>query len=292
VDFVKGDRGDETDFENAQFAAGPGAEVHNTYPLLYAAATSEALKKVWGNDYTMLFRAGYTGSPSTLHGFWGADANPSFEGLRLSVRRGANSWLSGHPVWGTDTGGYAAGTNPALPTSSLFVRWAQFSAVSPVFEVGGQGQNAHPWTYDDATVRRFHDAAELHQILLPYLYSLTRRATLTGEPIVRPLSFDFPGDEQTWSADQHLMIGSRLLAVPVTADRAEADGAAGQPTPVEVYLPAGLWLDVFSGAVLRGGQHLVRDTTLDEFPLYVRLDGSSAPLAGGSALDRLRAWAR
>jgi alpha-glucosidase (family GH31 glycosyl hydrolase) len=292
VDFVKGDRGDETDFENATFAAGPGSAVHNTYPVLYAAATTEALKKAWGTDYTMLFRAGYTGSPSTLHGFWGADAIPSFEGLRLSVRRGLNSWLTGHPVWGTDTGGYAAGSNPALPTPSLFVRWAQFSAVSPVFEVGGQGTNAHPWTYDDTTVRRFHDAATLHQTLLPYLYSLARRASLTGEPIVRPLSFDFPNDEQAWSADQHLMIGSHLLAVPVTADRAEADGAANQPTPVDVYLPAGRWLDVFSGAVIRGGQHLVRTTTLDEFPLYLRLDGSAAPFTGATMQDRLQTLPR
>lgn len=293
IDFVKGDRGDETDFENATFAAGAGKDLHNIYPVLYAASTTKALKKVWGNDYTMLFRAGYTGSPTVLHGFWAADANTSFEGLRLSVRRGLNSWLTGHPVWGTDTGGYANGGNPAAPSSSLFVRWAQFSAVSPVFEVGGQGKNAQPWTYDEDTVRRFHDAARLHQILLPYLYTLAAHAARTGEPITRPLGFDFPRDDQAWAADQHLMIGRHLLAVPVTADRAEADGAAGQPTPVDVYLPAGRWLDLFTGEVISGGQHLVRATTLDEFPLYLRLDGFGAQTLGGSTVfERLESVAR
>ncbi|HEV2781597.1 MAG TPA: TIM-barrel domain-containing protein [Actinophytocola sp.] len=290
VDFVKGDRGDETDFENARFAAGPGADFHNVYPVLYAESTANALRRVWGDEYTMLFRAGYTGSPSVLHGFWGADANDTFEGLRLSVRRGMNSWLSGHPVWGTDTGGYANGGNPEAPSPTLFTRWAQFSAVSPVFEVGGQGKNAQPWTYDEATVRRFRDAVRLHEAITPYLYALARHSARTGEPITRPLGFDFPADDRAWAADQHMMIGRHLLAVPVTADRAEADGAAGLPTPVDVYLPAGRWLDVFAGRIVQGGQQLVRAATLDEFPLYLRLDGLDAATAGTLTELRERTW--
>lgn len=289
VDFVKGDRGDETDFENATFAAGPGAEFHNIYPVLYASATSEALREVHGNDYTMVFRAGYTGAPSVLHGFWGADPNSTFDGLRLSVRRGLNSWLTGHPVWGTDTGGYSPAGNPLAPTPTLFTRWAQFSSVSPVFEVGGQGRNATPWLYDSATVARFSDSVALHNALVPYLYSLARRASRTGEPITRPLGFDYPRDESAWAADLQMMVGPSLLAVPVTADRAEADGAAGLPTPVDVYLPRGRWLDLYSGEILTGGRHLVRESTLDEFPLYLKLDSQKAP-HGENVVERVRDW--
>jgi alpha-D-xyloside xylohydrolase len=289
VDFVKGDRGDETDFENATFASGTGAEFHNIYPVLYEKATSRAMQSVWGNDYTMVFRAGYTGSPAVLHGFWGADANSNFEGLRLSVRRGMNSWLSGHPVWGTDTGGYTQAGDPAAPTPTLFVRWAQFSAVSPVFEVGGQGRNATPWLYDDATVARFADAVALHDALVPYLYALTRRASATGEPITRPVGYDYPHDADAWAADQEMMIGSSLLAAPVTADRAEADGTAGQPTPVDVYLPHGQWLDLYTGKIVTGGKHITRESTLDDFPLYLRLDSRKAP-KGDNAIERVRNW--
>lgn len=290
VDFVKGDRGDETDFENATFAAGPGAEIHNAYPVHYAEATSNALQKQWGNDYTMLFRAGYTGSPSVLHGFWGADPNSTFEGLRLSVRRGLNSWLTGHPAWGTDTGGYSQAGDPQAPSPTLFTRWAQFSAMSPVFEVGGQGRNATPWLYDDQTVDRFRDSVLLHDALAPYLYQLAQRSAKTGEPITRQLSFDFPRDDAAWAADQQMMVGPHLLAVPVTADRAEADGAAGRPTPVDVYLPAGRWLDLFSGTVVTGGRQLVRESTLDEFPLYLRLDKTRDIPTGRDVLERVQAW--
>jgi alpha-D-xyloside xylohydrolase len=39
---------------------------------------------------------------------------------------------------------------------------------------------------------------------------------------------------------------------------------------VSVYLPAGRWLDVFTGQVVDGGRTFVRQTGLDDFPLYLR----------------------
>ena len=60
------------------------------------------------------------------------------------------------------------------------------------------------------------------------------------------------------------------LAAPVTADRAEADGAAGKPTPVDVWLPRGEWIDLYSGQRVAGGRTITRETTLDESPLYLR----------------------
>jgi alpha-D-xyloside xylohydrolase len=269
ITMVKGDRGEEFELEDATFAGGSGVDLMNTNPVRYAQATVEVLRKLYGDQFTTLWRGGYTGTPSIVDGVWGGDARATYEGLRLSVRRGLSMWLSGHPVWGTDTGGFNGGGSGA-PSPTLFTRWAQFSAVSPVFEVGGAGSNATPWRYDDATVARFRDSVLLHYALFPYLYGLAQHAARTGEPIVRPLAFDFPGDEQAWAADQHLLIGSDLLAVPATADRNETDAAAGIATPVDVYLPAGRWVDLYTGAEIEGGQHIVRPSTVDEFPLYLR----------------------
>ena len=273
ITMVKGDRGEEFELEHATFAGGTGTQLMNTNPVRYAQATVEVLRKLYGDQYTTLWRGGYTGQPSIVNGVWGGDPRATYEGLRLSVRRGLNSWLSGHPVWGTDTGGFNGG-GPGAPSPALLTRWAQFSAVSPVFEVGGAGRNATPWRYDDATVERFRKNVLLHYALFPYLYGLAKRSARTGEPIVRPLAFDYPADEQAWSADQHMLVGPDLLAVPVTADRNESDAAAGQPTPVDVYLPAGQWTDLYTGEVLAGGRTIVRNSTLDDFPLYLRAGGA------------------
>jgi glycosyl hydrolase family 31 len=137
------------------------------------------------------------------------------------------------------------------------------------------------------TVARFRDSVLLHYALFPYLYGLARRAARTGEPIVRPVAFDHPADEQAWAADQHMMVGPDLLAVPVTADRNETDAAAGQPTPVDVYLPKGRWVDLYTGAVVDGGRHVVRESTLDDFPLYLR---SGAAIGFNQRIDGV--WPR
>ncbi|WP_370944067.1 glycoside hydrolase family 31 protein [Amycolatopsis sp. cg5] len=269
IDMVKGDRGEEFELEDAKFAAGTGTDLMNTNPTRYAQATVDVLRKLYGDQYTMLWRGGYTGVPSIVNGVWGGDPQATFDGMRLSVTRGLNMWLTGHPVWGTDTGGFNGGPS-GYPGPTLFTRWSQFSSVSPVFEVGGAGRNATPWKYDDATVARFKKSVLLHYALFPYLYGLAQQASRTGEPIARPLAYNYPADEQAWTADQHMMVGKDLLAVPVSADRNEADAAAGVPTPVDVYLPSGNWIDLHTGAVVTGGQRFVRDSTLDDFPLYLR----------------------
>jgi hypothetical protein len=84
--------------------------------------------------------------------------------------------------------------------------------------------------------------------------------------------------------------GPDLPAAPVTADRAETDGAAGEPTPVDVYLPAGTWVDLYSGQTVTGGRTITRMTRPDEFPLVLRAGtaiGFHDRAAGGWGTDDL-----
>ncbi|GLY88786.1 TIM-barrel domain-containing protein [Actinoallomurus iriomotensis] len=273
VDMVKEDRGEEYRLETTPLAGGSGAGLYLRYPELYHAAVTEALRAVHGNDFETLVRAGAPGTAENTHGMWGSDSYETFAALRTELRYGVSESLTGHFAWGSDTGGIdpqkpADATNSPAP--SLFSRWAQFSAVSPVFEVGGAGLNATPWKYDADTVRRFRDAVVLHYELFPYLYGLARQAARTGVPIMRAVGFQYPGDQTAWAQDQEFMVGPDLLAAPVTADRAGTDGAAGEPTPVSVYLPAGTWVDLYSGQTVTGGRTVTRTTGPDEFPLYLR----------------------
>ena len=59
---------------------------------------------------------------------------------------------------------------------------------------------------------------------------------------------------------------------------------------MDVYLPRGRWLDLFSGEIVAGGRHLVRESTLDEFPLYLRLDSRVGAPTGSGAIERVRSW--
>jgi alpha-D-xyloside xylohydrolase len=139
-----------------------------------------------------------------------------------------------------------------------------------VFEVGGAGLNATPWEYPTWTVNDFRQSVILHYELFPYFYALAEQGARTGVPILRSLGYQYPGDARAFAQDQEMMVGPDLLAAPVTVDRAQADGDAGRRTPVQVYLPRGSWINLFTGRAVSGGRTITDDVGLAEFPLYMR----------------------
>jgi alpha-D-xyloside xylohydrolase len=243
VDGFKADRGDEVDFGNAD------PTLQNTYPLLYARDVTSVQPKG-----AAIFRAGSAGSQAIVPGVWAGDQEDTFAGLQQAILDGATAGMSGFATWGSDVGGYE---NVAPLSGELFARWAQLGAVSPVLEVGGQGANATPWQLGSQAMADLRAAAVLHYELAPLFESLLAG----GGPVLRPLGYEFPDDAGAWGAQYELMVGSNVLAAPVTA---------GGTTP-SVYLPPGRWLDLYTGKpVAGGGPSFTRPTPLDQFPLYLR----------------------
>lgn len=267
IDGFKGDRGDEIDLEGATLAGGSGVTIHNLYPLLYARAVADVIRASGKQGtFATMFRSGAPGSPGAVPGFWGGDQEGTFAGLQSAIHDGLSAGIAGYSTWGSDTGGYGS---DGL-TSEVFVRWAQFSAISPVFEVGGVGGNATFWNYGEPTISMFRAAAVLHYELFPYVYELARNANATGVPVLRPLALEYPHDAQAWQQDLEVLVGHNLLAVPVTT---------AAPAVPQVYLPAGRWVDLATGAHLTGGgDPFRRPTPLGELPLYLR-SGSAIPFA-------------
>ena len=262
VDGVKADRGDEVDLEGEGLTGGSGTLLHNRYPLQYAQLVARAFKGRKG--FATMFRAATTGSQSVVPGFWGGDEPGNFRGLQESIRAAPSAGASGFSTWGSDIGGYSVGSPPL--SAEAFVRWAQFAAVTPLFEVGGQTQASHFWDFGAGTVARFRDAAVLHYELFPYLFELARQAHLGAGPILRPLALEYPADAGAWKADLQLLVGTDLLAAPVTSSG----------TSTRVYLPRGAWVDLGSGARRAGGRSFTRRASLDELPLFLRA-GAAIP---------------
>jgi alpha-D-xyloside xylohydrolase len=272
VDGFKADRGDEIDLEPLHLAGGSGRLLHNEYPLLFARAVAAAAPS---SSFVSLFRAGAPGSASVAPGFWGGDQPGSFRGLREAIHDGLSAGLAGYAVWGSDTGGY-------LPTETpeTFVRWAQFSAICPIFEVGGQGQNATPWEYGPVKIDLFRDAVLLHYELVPYLYALARAAHTDGTPVLRPLALEYPNDPASWSQDYEVLVGHDLLAAPVVQPA---------PTPVSIHVPSGTWVDLTSGGRITGPVSLARVVPLTELPLYLRA-GAVIPFAARAPAIWSKPW--
>src|ERR1700736_3368276 len=86
-------------------------------------------------------------------------------------------------------------------------------------------------------------------------------ASVSGLPAFRPLLLEFPTDPATYGLDDEFMFGHDLLVAPVLWPDADERS---------VYLPAGTWVDYWTGArVTGGGPHRV-PVTLGSIPIFVR----------------------
>jgi alpha-D-xyloside xylohydrolase len=267
VDGFKGDRGDEVNLEPDTLSAGPGVRYQNVIPLLYDRAAAAALSASHGPQFATMFRSFVPGSSSVLPGFIGPDSDHTFDGLAGSIRAAQTAGIAGAPTWGSDIGGYSGGTL----TPEVFVRWAQFAALTPIFEVGGAGPSATFWQLGNAAIAGFKAAATLHYELAPYLYELGVEASRTGLPVVRPLGLSWPRDARAWSHSLEFTVGDALLAAPVTVTGG-TDGSAA----ASVYLPAGTWIDLFNGGTTVGPKTASRRSGPNGFPLYLR-SGAAIP---------------
>ncbi|MEN3609062.1 TIM-barrel domain-containing protein [Plantactinospora sp. ZYX-F-223] len=130
-----------------------------------------------------------------------------------------------------------------------FVRNAQFNAMLPVLTFG-----KGPWELgrEDyaASVKRL---ALWHEALRPYIYDAVLDGYETGFPsAVTPLPLAYPDDPATYglandtTRQYEWMFGESLLATPVFG----ADFGTAQTR--DVYLPAGKWIDIETGAVFHG----------------------------------------
>ena len=116
--------------------------------------------------------------------------------------------------------------------------------------------------------RRF---VRLRERLVPYLAAEARSGLDRGLPLMRALFLVHPDDPRVWEHPTQYLLGDALLVAPVTEPGA---------TAVDVYLPAGDWVDVWTGEALAGPQLVRCDVPLDRIPVFAAADraGELVPL--------------
>ncbi|WP_294179934.1 TIM-barrel domain-containing protein [uncultured Schumannella sp.] len=244
-----------------------GDEKNNTFPVHYAKAYGDLLRRS-GKAPVTFSRAGYTGSQA--HGaFWAGDENSTWEAFRWSLFAGLNAASSGIVYWGWDLAGFSGD----IPTAELYLRSAAAATFVPIMQYHSEfnhhrtpSRDRTPWniaelTGDAQVIPVFRRFAKLRDKLVPYLAEETRRALSVGEPLMRPLYFDAPSDPAVREHPLQWMLGDAILVAPIVDEGSER---------AEVYLPAGEWVDAFTGMDVAGGRVVERSTPIDELPVYVR----------------------
>ncbi|MFE9450233.1 TIM-barrel domain-containing protein [Streptomyces sp. NPDC006739] len=241
-----------------------GTDLHNVYSLLFNDAVADVTEEVAGHRVVWA-RSSFTGGQRHC-GQWAGDNNATFSGMASTLRGGLSYAFTGVPFWSHDVGGFTG-----VPSGELMVRSAQFGALSPLMRFHGTSSR-FPWDFEEPVDRAVVDAVRLRYRLLPYLYSAAVEASLSGVPIMRPLALGTPEEPAAWAAESEYLLGPDLLVAPMTNPEGERT----------VQLPAGAWIDHWTGEVHEGGRSLRVVAPLERVPLFVRA-GALLPQADGEA---------
>lgn len=273
VDGFKLDRSEEMVPESRDIVYDDGRtarEVRNDYPVMYVEAAFESGRKIKGDDFVMLPRAGYTGS-SKYGTFWGGDIGSPPEGLRTAIIAMLRSSVIGYPIWGSDIGGYWQGDLDR----EVLARWLAFGAFSPIMEVGPT-ENRGLWdmdsepSYDTELIAIWRLYAKIHASLADYSHQLAQEAHDSGMPIVRPLFLEYPNQPKAWDDWQTYLYGPDILVSALWEKGQESH---------QLYLPEKeTWRDAWHpDTVYEGGKKIEISTPLHKIPIFIR-DGSDIDL--------------
>ena len=101
--------------------------------------------------------------------------------------------------------------------------------------------------------------ARFHESMGDYLLETARQSARTGEPMVRHLEYEFPGEGFADCKDQ-FMIGDRYLVAPMVQ----------KGNSRSVRLPKGRWRDD-QGKVHKGGKTIRIDVPIERLPYFERI---------------------
>jgi alpha-glucosidase (family GH31 glycosyl hydrolase) len=268
VDGFKTDGGEHAWGAELRYADGTRGDVtNNRYPVLYAAAYHELMRSA-GREPVTFSRSGFTGAGSyPLH--WAGDENSTWAAFRASVTAGLSAGASGVFSWGWDLAGFSG----EIPDAELYLRAAAMACFCPVMQYHSEfnhhrtpRRDRTPWniaerTGDARVIPTYRTFARLRDHLVPYLAAQAGLAVEQSLPLMRALFFEWPDDPAIWDYPYQYLLGDDLLVAPVVEPGLEF---------LDVYLPAGEWIEAWRGGRFAGPARVRVPAPLDEIPVFAR----------------------
>ncbi|GAA4888587.1 hypothetical protein GCM10025789_01080 [Tessaracoccus lubricantis] len=269
IDGFKTDGGEHAWGRELQHGDGRrGDEGNNAFPVHYAKAFGDLLRSE-GKAPVTFSRAGFAGSQP--HGvYWAGDEDSTWEAFQASMRAGITASACGIVYWGWDLAGFSG----PVPEAELYARALGAATFCPIMQYHSEFNHHQPPLRDRTpwNVADQRDAPELvglalrfahlREALVPYLEGQARAAVETDRPLMRGLFFDFAGDPTIWAHPGQFLLGDHLLVHPITQSAQEW----------ATYLPAGRWVDVWSGTEHPGGAVVTRRYAWGEVPVFARAE--------------------
>ncbi len=209
-------------------------------------------------------------------GFSG-DTVISWESLAFQPYFTATASNVGFSWWSHDIGGF----KPGIRDAELYTRWVQLGVFSPILRLHSAPTECiskEPWNWGEEAGRVVGDFMRLRHRLIPYLYTMMYRNHEEGIPMIRPMYHTHPKENTAYEMKTEYWFGTSLIAAPVTSKRDALTGLS----EVTVWLPAGTYMDFFTGRIYTGGRKFKVYRPIESFPLFAKA-GAVLPLAADGA---------
>lgn len=213
-------------------------EMHNLYPVLLAKQMSRGYSDHTGRRAMIYTACGYSGTQQYA-ATWAGDTGGGEKPLVSLLNHG----LSGH-------------SNTSCDMQVWTAEGIHFGFMQPWCQILSWHQYNQPWFLgrDLESVFRFY--AKLRYRLLPYFYSAAHVAARTGLPVMRAMPLVAPDDPRSPELLHQYMLGDAFLTCAFTDT---------------IHLPAGTWIDYWTGEVHQGPKDLPADCPEGRGgPLFVR----------------------
>ena len=221
----------------------------NTRPMLYHR---------WGGLGNHRYQIGFSGD--SYISWKSLDFQPYFNSTASNVLYG---------FWSHDIGGHWGGAIEP----ELYARWMQFGALSPILRSHSTKDasiNKEPWLLTAEYTEIIRNTIHQRRQMIPYIYTMARKAHDEGLSLCRPLYYDWPDCPEAYSFRNEYLFGDNMLVAPITGPM------EGCFSTLDIWLPQGTWYEVSTGTMLQGNQVVTRNFMIDEYPLYVKA-GSIIP---------------
>ena len=194
-------------------------QMHNLYPLIYGKQMAQGFEEYTGCRAMVYSAGGYTGIQQYV-ATWAGDTGGGPKPLASMLNLG----FSGHSNHSCDMDVFC----PSGIHFGFLQTWAQLN---------NWAYWRQPWLLEPAALQMFKDYARLRYQLLPYLYSTAAQAARSGMPVMRAMAMVYTDDPAWDQVLSQYMLGDFFIVTAYTD---------------ELRLPAGNWIDFWTGRTLRG----------------------------------------
>ncbi len=202
-------------------AAGPHLRYHNVFGLNMVRASRQGLLLAQPQKRPfILSRSNFLGG-HRYAATWTGDNLSSEDQMKLSVPMSLTLGLSGQPFNGPDIGGFCESA-----TGDLLAQWTAMGVFFPFVRnhsIKGSAQQ-EPWAFTQEELDACRTAINRRYLLMPYIYTAFREASVDGMPVMRPVFMADEHDLRLRGEDKAFLLGGDLMIVPQWAGKVSEPG--------------------------------------------------------------------